>query len=136
MDLVALGNFDMEEKHAANPYDQYEPYINVNNEDKEKKYIQELDTSDEKSITSEIYGEDDYWTIIENPTYETFENPIYDMSSKESVYSETYESYKEEQLEFSYDRLELYLSIFGENLEKQYSEESYWVQLIEYFFQP
>ena len=34
MDLVALGNFYMEEEHAANPYDQFEPYISVNNEDK------------------------------------------------------------------------------------------------------
>ena len=91
MDLVALGNFYMEEKHAANPYDQSKPYISVNNEDKEKKYIQELDTSDEESIKFDIYGEDNYWTIIDNPTYETFENHIYDMSRKESVYSETYE---------------------------------------------
>ena len=74
MDLVALGNFDMEEEHATNPYDQSQPYINVNNEDKEKKYIQELDTSDEESIISYIYGEDDYWAINENPTYETFGN--------------------------------------------------------------
>ena len=40
MDPVALGDFYMEEEHAANPYDQSEPYINVNNEGKEKKYIQ------------------------------------------------------------------------------------------------
>ena len=65
-----------------------------------------------------------------------FENPIYDMSSEESVYSETYEICKEEQSEFSYDQSELYLSIFNEELEKQYSEGSDWVQLIEYFFQP
>ena len=101
MYLVALVNSYMEEEHAANPYDQYEPYINVNNEDKEKKYIQELDTNDEESITYDIYGEDDYWTINENPTYNTFENifenPFYDMSSEESLYSNTYESCKEDQ---------------------------------------
>ena len=56
---------------------------------------------------SDIDGDDDYWTFIENPTYDTFENIfenlIYDVSSKGSFYSETYESCKEEQLEFSYD---------------------------------
>ena len=88
MDLVAMGNFYMEEEDATNPYDQSEPYIGFNNKDKKNKYIQELDTNDEESITSDIYGEDDYWTI--------FENPIYDMSSEESVYYETYESCKEE----------------------------------------
>ena len=46
------------------------------------------------------------------------------MSSEESVYSETYESCKEEQLDISYDQSELYLSIFNEDLENQYSEES------------
>ena len=35
MDLVALGNFDMEKEHAVYPYDQSEPYISINNEDKE-----------------------------------------------------------------------------------------------------
>ena len=95
---------------------------------------QGLDISDEASLISNIDGDDDYWTIIENPTYDTFENLIYDMSSKESVYSETYEICKEEQSEFSYHESELYLSIFNEDLEKQYNEELDWVQLIEYFF--
>ena len=35
MDLVALGNFDMEKEHAVYPYDQSEPYISINNEEKE-----------------------------------------------------------------------------------------------------
>ena len=54
-----------------------------------------------RNLTSDIYGEDGYWNVIGNPTYETFENifenPIYDMSNEESVYSETYEICKEEQ---------------------------------------
>ena len=58
------------------------------------------------------------------------------MYSDGSVYFETYESCKEEQSEFSYDQSKLYLSIFNEDLEKQCSEESDWVQLIEVFFQP
>ena len=96
-----------------------------------------LDTSDEASLISDIDGDDDYWTSIENPTYDTyeniFENPIYDVSSEGSFYSETYESCKEEQLEFSYDQSELYLSICNEDLEKQCSEESDRVQLAEVF---
>ena len=35
---------------------------------------QGLDTSDEASLISDIDGDDDYWTFIENPTYDTFEN--------------------------------------------------------------
>ena len=35
MDLVALGNFEMEEEHAVYPYDHSEPYISISNEDKE-----------------------------------------------------------------------------------------------------
>ena len=35
MDLVALGNFDMEKGHAVYPYDQSEPYISISNEAKE-----------------------------------------------------------------------------------------------------
>ena len=137
MDLVALGNFDMEEEHVVYPYDQFEPYIGINNEDKEN-LISELDIRDGESITFDIYGEDDYQTFIENPTYETFEfffeNPIYDMSSEESVYSETYGSCKEELSKFSCDQSKLYSSIFNEDLEKQYNEELDWVQLIEDFF--
>ena len=53
-----------------------------------------------------------------------FENLIYDVSSEGSCYSETYESCKEEQSEFSYDQSKLYLSICNEDLEKKYSEES------------
>ena len=79
---------------------------------------QGLDTSDEASIISDIDGDDDYWTLIENPTYDIFENLIYDVSSEGSVYSETYESCKEEQLEFSYDQSELYLSIYNKDLKK------------------
>ena len=52
------------------------------------------------------------------------------------VYYETYESCKEEQSEFSYDQSEMYLSIFNEDLEKQYHEESDWVKLMEDCFQP
>ena len=33
MDLVELGNFDMEKEHAFYPYDHYEPYISISNED-------------------------------------------------------------------------------------------------------
>jgi len=79
---------------------------------------QGLDTSDEASLISNIDGDDDYWTFIENPTYDIFENLIYDVSSEGSVYSETYESCKEEQLEFSYDQSELYLSIYNKDLKK------------------
>ena len=58
------------------------------------------------------------------------------MSSKGSCYSETYESFKEEQSEFSYDQSELYLNICNEDLEKQCSEESDGVQLAEVFHWP
>ena len=37
MDLMALGNFDMEKEHAVYPYDQSEPYMSISNEDKGKK---------------------------------------------------------------------------------------------------
>ena len=81
---------------------------------------QGLDTNDEASLISNIDGDDDYWTFIENPTYDNFknlfENPIYDMSSKGSVYSETYESCKEEQSEFSYDQSELYFRVVSKYL--------------------
>ena len=42
MDLVALGNFDMEKEHAIYPYDQFDLYIIISNEDKEN-LISELD---------------------------------------------------------------------------------------------
>ena len=58
------------------------------------------------------------------------------MSSEGSVYSETYESCKEEQLEYSYDQSELYLSIGNKDLKKQCSEESDGIQLVEVFSQP
>ena len=51
-------------------------------------------------------------------------------------YSETDESCKEEQSEFSYDQSELYLSIYNEDLEKQCSEELDGIQLVEVFSQP
>ena len=35
MDLVSLGNFDMEKEHVVYPYDQSKPYIRISNEDKE-----------------------------------------------------------------------------------------------------
>ena len=98
---------------------------------------QGFDTSDEASFISDIDGDDDYWTFIENPTYDSFENIfenlIYDVSSEGSFYSETYESCKEEQSEFSYDHPDLYLSIYNEDLKKQCSEESDGVQLDEFF---
>ena len=107
---------------------------------KEDGDSQGLGTNDEHSFISNIDGDDDYWTFIENPTYETFENtfenPIYDMSSEESVYSETYESCKEEKSKFSYDKSELYLIICNQDLEKQCSEELDGVQLVEVFSQP
>ena len=63
-----------------------------------EKYRHGHDTSDEASLIFDIDGDDDYWTFNENPTYDTFENIfenlIYDMSSKGSCYSETYESCK------------------------------------------
>ena len=58
------------------------------------------------------------------------------MSSKGSCYSETYESYKEEQSEFSYDQSELYPSIDNKDLKKQCSDESDGIQLVEVFSQP
>ena len=57
------------------------------------------------------------------------------MSSEGSFYSETYESCKEEQSEFSYDQSKLYLSIYNEDLEKQYNEVSDMMQLTEDLFQ-
>ena len=87
MDLLALGNFDMEKEHAVYPYDQSEPYIRISDEDKEN-LISELDISNGESITYDMDGSDDYWNFIDNPTCENFiENPIHDMSSKGSVYS-------------------------------------------------
>ena len=84
---------------------------------------QGLDTSDEASLIFDIDGDDDYWTFIENPTYDIFENIfenlIYDVSSEGSVYSENYESCKEEQLEFSYDQSELHQRIGNKDLKKQ-----------------
>ena len=53
---------------------------------------QGLDTNDEASLISDIDGDDDYWTFIENPTFDIFENLIYDVSNEGSVYSATYES--------------------------------------------
>ena len=98
---------------------------------------QGLDTSDETSLIYDIDGNDDYWTFIENPTYDTFENIfenlIHDMSSKGSCSSETYESYKEEQSEFLYDQSELYLRIGNKDLEKQCGEESDGIQLVKFF---
>ena len=35
MEVVDLGNFDMEKEHAIYPYDQSDPYISISNEDKE-----------------------------------------------------------------------------------------------------
>ena len=65
-----------------------------------------------------------------------FENLIYDVSSEVSCYSETYESCKEEQSNFSYDQSKLYLSIGNKDLKKQCSEESNGIQLVEVFSQP
>ena len=57
-----------------------------------EKCSQRLETSDEASLISDIDGDGDYWTFIENPTYDIFENIfenlIYDVSSERSVYSE------------------------------------------------
>ena len=102
---------------------------------KEDEDSQGLGTSDEHSIIFDINGDD----LFENPIYdmssegsvclEICGSPIYDASNKGSVYSDTYESCKEEQLE-------LYLSICNEDLEKQCSEESDRVQLVEVFSQP
>ena len=64
MDHVALGNFDMENKHAVYPYDQSKPYISISNEDKEN-LISELDISNGESITFDIDGGDDYWNFCE-----------------------------------------------------------------------
>ena len=37
MDLVSLGNFYVEEEHAVYPYDLSDPYINIINENIERK---------------------------------------------------------------------------------------------------
>ena len=90
--------------------------------EKNEECSEGLDTSDEASLISNIDGDDDYWTFIENPTYNIFENIfenlIYDVSSEGSCYFEMYESCKEEHSKFSYDQLELYLSIYNEDLKK------------------
>ena len=85
MDLMALGIFDMEKEHAVYPYDQSEPYISINNEDKEN-LISKLDISNGESITYDIDGSDDYWNFIDNPTCENLiKNPIHDILSKGSM---------------------------------------------------
>ena len=54
-------------------------------EDMDRK---EHDAMDEESPTYDMDGSDDYWNFIDNTTYENLiENPIHDVSSKESVYS-------------------------------------------------
>ena len=62
-------------------------------EHEEVSYIQECDTSDEYSLVIGVDGNDDCWSFIENPIYETFENlfenPIYDMPREGSVDLET-----------------------------------------------
>ena len=37
MDLLALGNFYMEEEHTIYTYDKLEPYIKINTEDKDNR---------------------------------------------------------------------------------------------------
>ena len=72
MDHVALGNFDMKKEHVVYPYDQFEPYISISNEDKEN-LISKLDISNGESITFDIDGGNDYWDfcgyLINNPIY-------------------------------------------------------------------
>ena len=80
MDLVALGNFSIEKEHAVYPYDLSEPYISINNEDKEN-LISKLDINNGESITFDIDGSDDYWNFCEY----IIKNPIYSISSKGSV---------------------------------------------------
>ena len=80
MDLVALGNFDMEKEHAVYPYDQSQPYISISNEDKENS-ISEPDINNGESITSNIDYGDDYWDFCGY----LIKNPIYAISSKGSV---------------------------------------------------
>ena len=87
MDHVALGNFDMEKKHAFYPYDHSEPYISISNEDKEN-LISELDISNGESITFGIDGGDDYWDFCGY----LIKNPIYVISNKGSVYLEIFGS--------------------------------------------
>ena len=87
MDLVALGNVDMEKEHAVYPYDQSEPYISISNEDKEN-LILELDINNGESITYDMDGSDEYWNFVDNPTCENLiKNSIHGMSNKGSVYS-------------------------------------------------
>ena len=100
------------------------------------------DANNEDSLISDVDGGDDYWTFMENPVYETLENliknPIYDMSSESSVYSEicgspiydtsiegsvdleTWESFgmEEEHSNFSCDYSEPHTSITNEDSEK------------------
>ena len=83
MDLVALENFDMENEHVVYPYDQSEPYIPINNEDKEN-LISECNINNGESITYDIDGGDDYWDFCGY----LIKNPIYAISSKGSVYLE------------------------------------------------
>ena len=126
------------------PYDIFETHLFEEDcyNHKEDEDIQGLGTIDEHSLISDINGDD----LFENPIYDMSSegnvcskicgSPIYDAFNKGSVYSETYESCKEEQSDFSYDQSEMYLSICNEDLDKQRSEESDGVQLVEDFFQP
>ena len=106
-------------------------------EHEEVSYTQECDTSDEDCLVTDVDGNDDYWTFIENPIYETFENrfenPIYDMPREGSVDLETLGDFgmKGECSNFPYDYSEPYTSISNKDLEKEYNEDLDWVQFIE-----
>ena len=95
------------------------------------------DTSDEDYLVIGVDGNDDYWTFIENPIYETFEkkieNPIYDMPREGSVDIDTLGDLgmEGECLNFPYDYSKPYTIISNKDVEKEYNEDLDWVQLIE-----
>ena len=95
-----------------------------------------------KTLVTDVDGNDDYWTFIENPIYETFENifenPIYDIPREGSVDLETLVDLRMEGecSNFPYDYSKPcdskpYTNIINKDLEKEYNEDLDWVQLIE-----
>ena len=84
----------------------------------------------------EVFGKfKEFKALIENHSERRIKTLIKDNGGEYT--SKCFEAFcKEEQSKFSYDQLELYLSICNEDLEKQCSEKSDEVQLAEVFPRP
>ena len=90
MDLVALGSLHMEQEHAANPYDQSKPYINVNNEDIEKQCSEESDMMHQFQLSSshtEVpYDLEQFWVYTQSYQQITPFDEYDDMHHHTNVY--------------------------------------------------